>query len=142
MFSLQHLHPMFVHFPIVLILLAFFVEFLNFIRKEKSKFYNEASYYLMFLGSLAAIVTVLTGFFFTQDMIGEAGALRETHEDVAMISTVFITLAIVLRIIFRTQGNENRFRWIYQLLLLISAIAVMYAGLLGGNLVYNYLIGI
>ncbi|HPD32750.1 MAG TPA: DUF2231 domain-containing protein [Candidatus Kapabacteria bacterium] len=136
MFSLMHLHPMVVHFPIAIILLGFLAEFLFLTGKQKSDFLNKASYYLMLLGSIAAIVTVLTGLFFTQQMLGEKGLLRERHEQAAIITTVIITIATVLRIIFRTQGNEARFRWIYDILLLISSLCIMYTGNLGGNLVY------
>ncbi|MEN6510326.1 MAG: DUF2231 domain-containing protein [Chloroherpetonaceae bacterium] len=143
MFSILHIHPMVVHFPIALILLAFLVEFINLTRKDKSEFFNEASYYLMLLGSIAGIVTILTGFLFTQEMIGEAGILREQHEDMAVLSTICITIATVIRIVLRVRGKESsNMRWIYLVFFFISVLGIMYTGLLGGNLVYNYLIGI
>ena len=136
MFSLAHIHPMVVHFPIAIILLALLVEFLSIIIKEKSEFFKEASYYLMILACISAIVTLLTGFFFTEVMIGEDGILREQHERAAIITTIFITVATILRIIFRTNGKEAQLSWIYQILLLIGSLGVIYTGNLGGNLVY------
>lgn len=59
MFNTNHIHPMFVHFPIALITIGFFFDILNPFVKKKT--FIKCGYYLMILGTLSSFAAYLTG---------------------------------------------------------------------------------
>ena len=59
MFTSTHLHAMIVHFPVALVLVAFFTEVLGLILKKR--FYQKVSFYILVLAALSAIVAYITG---------------------------------------------------------------------------------
>lgn len=139
MISLNHLHPMLVHFPIALIVFGFIAEVASILyRKEVclSKF----GFYLLILGTLAAIVALLTGSLFTSEMSGAAKAVQETHELFAWItlSTLIVLSALRIFLKFRNQEATN-LKWIAFVLYGVAAISVSITGFYGGTLVYNYM---
>lgn len=139
MISLNHLHPMLVHFPIALIVFGFIAEVASILyRKEVclSKF----GFYLLILGTLAAIVALLTGSLFTSEMSGAAKAVQETHELFAWItlSTLIVLSALRIFLKFRNQEATN-LKWIAFVLYGLAAISVSITGFYGGTLVYNYM---
>ena len=70
---------MLVHFPIALVAFGFLAELVRaFYKKEVclSKF----GVYLLLSGTIAAVAAWLKGNFFTSEMSGSAGELKETHE--------------------------------------------------------------
>lgn len=58
MFNTNHIHPMFVHFPIALITIGFFFDISNLFVK---KTFIKCGYYLMILGKLSSFAAYLTG---------------------------------------------------------------------------------
>ena len=79
MISTTHLHPMLVHFPIALVVFGFIAEIAA-IYFKKEVCLSKAGYFLLIFGTLSAIVAWLTGNFFTAEMSGAAGEIKETHE--------------------------------------------------------------
>jgi len=65
MFSTDHLHPMIVHFPIALITVGFIAEVVSLFFKSE-KCLSKTGFYLMILGSLAAIAGWASGQLFTE----------------------------------------------------------------------------
>ncbi len=95
MFTTSHLHPMLVHFPIALIAIGFAANFVHvFIKKGKS--FSVIGFYLLIVGTLTALATLLTGVFLTSEMTGSAGEVRDSHELFAWITVILliVTLAI------------------------------------------------
>jgi uncharacterized membrane protein len=130
---------MLVHFPIALIVFGFIAEVASILyRKEVclSKF----GFYLLILGTLAAIVALLTGSLFTSEMSGAAKAVQETHELFAWItlSTLIVLSALRIFLKFRNQEATN-LKWIAFVLYGLAAISVSITGFYGGTLVYNYM---
>jgi len=142
MFSVSHLHPLLVHFPIALIIAGFFLEIFHLIFK-KEKCLSRGAYYLLLLGSLGAIAAYLAGEFFTNDFAGVAGEVQEIHELFASITlgTVILTLLIRLYLMIKKK-EETSLRWVYFALYALSAIFVGITGFYGGTLVFSYMIGI
>lgn len=139
MFSVAHLHPMLVHFPIAIVLVGFLADFIQvFIKKEQC--FSKMGFYLLIAGTLAAIVTVLSGFLFTPEMSGVIGEVRETHEHFAVITVLLLIAASVLRTMVFVKKIENkRLTWLIFAIYALAAITVSITGFLGGNLVYTYL---
>jgi len=142
MFDISHLHPLTVHFPIALIVTGFFLEALSLFFNKKEPCLSRAGFYLMLLGTLAAIAAYLTGAIFTEELKGKAGDMEEWHEMFAKF-TMFTMIAVsALRIFLMIRKKENTgLKWVVFGLYFIGFVFVGITGLLGGTLVYNFIIG-
>ena len=142
MFSTSHLHPLLVHFPIALVLFGFLTEFaLLFFKNEVSL--RKMGFYLLIAGTLSAIVTWLTGNFFTSEMDGAAGAIRATHELFATITLVLLVTTSILKSILLFLHNENsKLKILAFIMYGFAAISVGITGFFGGSMVYDYMMGL
>jgi len=142
MFSTSHLHPLLVHFPIALVIFGFLAE-LAFLFFKKETNLSKMGYYMLIAGTLAAIAAWLTGNFFTSEMDGAAGKIREMHELFATITLGFLLVTSVLRSALLMLKYENPTLNIFAFILYeLAAISVSITGYLGGSLVYNYMLGL
>jgi len=143
MFDISHFHPMIVHFPVALIITGFFAEVMSLFFNKKEPCLSKLGFYLMILGTLAAVAGYLTGEFFTNEMSGAAGELKEKHELFAKITMFVMIAASLIRIFLMWKKKEKgQMKWVVFALYFIATGTVGYAGFLGGSLVYNFLIGI
>lgn len=142
MFSTSHLHPLLVHFPIALVIFGFLAELVFlFFKKETSL--SKMGYYLLIVGTLAAIVTWLTGNFFTSELEGAAGKIRDSHELFATITLGFLLVTSVLKTSLLMLKNENpTLKTLAFVFYGIAAVSVSITGYLGGSLVYDYMLGL
>jgi uncharacterized membrane protein len=139
MFDTSHLHPMIVHFPIAIVMVGFLFEICALLFK-KQEWLPKASYWLLLLGTLAAIVAYISGELFTSDFSGTAAIVKHTHETLAAITLVTLIINSILKIYIMRKHLENTgLRWVSLALYLLSAICVGITGFYGGNLVYNYM---
>ncbi|MDP4239016.1 MAG: DUF2231 domain-containing protein [Bacteroidota bacterium] len=142
MFSTSHLHPLLVHFPIALVIIGFLAE-LAFLFFKKEASLNKMGYYLLIVGTLAAVVAWLSGNFFTSEMNGTAGKMRETHELFATITMGLLIATSGLRTIMLVLKNvDPRLKALAFVLYGLAAVTVSITGYLGGSLVYNYMLGL
>jgi uncharacterized membrane protein len=142
MFTTSHLHPMLVHFPIAIVMIGFLAE-LAFLFFKKEVSLGKMGYYLLIAGTLAALAAWLTGNFFTSEMDGAAGKIRETHELFATITLILLLVTSVLRTILLVFKNESSsLKALAFLLYALAAVTVSITGYLGGSLVYNYMLGL
>jgi len=130
---------MIVHFPIALVMIGFLAELLSlFIKKDT--FLPRMSFYLLIAGTLSAIAAVLAGVFFTNEMSGEAGTVRETHALFAFITLVLLVVTSIFKSLPYINGMvSNRTKIITFIFYLLAIITVSITGFLGGSLVYNYM---
>lgn len=133
----EHLHPLSVHFPIAIILVGFLFDLASLLFK-KEHCLSKAGFWLMILGTLAAVVSFFTGEYFSKELTGPAGELKETHEIFAK-STMYLMLgASVIRIFAVWSKKDKGFlKWLVFLLYMVGAGLVSYTGFLGGSLVYD-----
>lgn len=136
----DHFHPLSVHFPIVLILVGFLFDLIAlFFRKDHCL--SKAGFFLMILGTLGAVASFLTGEFFSKELIGPAGEVKETHQLMAKITMFVMIAASVIRIYaVIAKKDKGFFKWIVFALFLAGAAFVAYTGMLGGTLVYDYML--
>ena len=141
MFSTHHLHPLLVHFPIALVIVGFIAEIaFLFFKKEISL--SKTGYYLLIAGTLAAIAAWITGNFFTSEMDGAAGKIKDLHELFAIITLGLLLATSVIRSTLLFLKNENpNLKILVFILYGLAALSVSITGYLGGSLVYNYMLG-
>ena len=139
MISTSHFHPMLVHFPIAIVALGFIAELAAiFIKKEASL--PKIGFYLLIVGTLSAITAILSGVFFTAEMSGSAGEIKETHELLAWITVGLLFITSVLRSFIQIQKSEsNILKWMAFTLYALASVFVGLTGFYGGTLVYNYM---
>lgn len=142
MFETAHLHPMVVHFPIALILAGFLADTI-FIFYKRIGWLSNAGFWLMILGTLGACVAFLTGTLFTSEPTeGEIVGIFELHHTWAHITLTVMLLVSLIRIYAVMKHREERFKWLIYGLYMVGTAAVSATGLIGGNMVYSYMLGI
>ena len=142
MISATHLHAMFIHFPIALLIIGFSSELIGLLFKKT--FFNQVAFYLLLLGTLGTIASYLSG-----DAAGEGieeGALGKAigmHEEAATVALWFaIITALVYIAAYFLKYNQ---KWVKILSVsLFAAVigAIARAGYLGGQLVYKHGAGV
>ena len=142
MFKTDHLHPMLVHFPIALIIVGFTAEVVSLFFKSE-KCLSKTGFYLLILGTLAAIVAWSTGQLFTDHPSeGEILSIFERHKIGGWITIIVMIIGSAFRIwLIVKKKEETQLKWIAFGSYFLGFAAVSYTGFLGGIMVYNFLIG-
>ena len=134
-----HLHPSLVHFPIALFLSAFIFEIVSLYRRHK--LLHEAAFYIFVLAVVMTPLAVISGLL-------EANEWHLTNHGVFLKhrNLAFLTLGVSLisLLLFLTQGKLSRKNGkpIFLFILLLLSTLVMLTAYFGGELVYEYGIGI
>lgn len=133
-------HPMTVHFPIALLLVAFLFELLA-LSSKSNPLFSKIGFYLLIAGTLGAVVAVITGNLFTEEFTGPMGDTKEMHELFANIAMWSAIAASLLRIFMEIKKSTNTSLKLLAFAgLLVAVIAVSIAGYYGGSIVYDYMI--
>ena len=143
MFNTSHIHPMLVHFPIALLIVGFLFDIVSeFIKKEPCLL--KIAFILQLLGTLGVIAAYISGDSFTnwESLVGAAKSAFMEHDESATY-TIWIMIAatafrVVLVVLHRYKGW---FKYISLALFFIGVLCICRTGLLGGDLVYSYLVG-
>jgi uncharacterized membrane protein len=95
---LGRMHPMLLHFPIVLLLVSLIMEFLQFNIKEDSRaFYQNITSNIMFSGILLAAITVIMGIFLSLEDSYEGGEVLNWHKWSGVSIVFFASLIFIFR---------------------------------------------
>jgi len=143
MFNTDHLHPLIVHFPIALITVGFLAEVASlFFKKEKCL--STTGFYLMILGSLAAIAGWSSGQLFTEHPDeGEILTVFQKHATGALITMILISAGTIFRIwLVIKKKEQTSLKWVVFVFYLLAFAAVTFTGFMGGTMVYNFMIGL
>ena len=129
--SLGRMHPMLLHFPIVLILMALMMEFFRFNKKyAEQSFYHLVNQYLLLFAAIAGVVTALMGLFLAQEA-GYSGELLAWHKWTGAAIVVVSSLLYGFRT--RIWYNERTARFCS----LISVFILILAGHFGATLTHG-----
>ncbi len=143
MVDLTYLHPMVVHFPIALIIVAFLFELGGTILKRES--FASGAFWLLLLGTAALIVTYFSGRSAGGE-IAESGMLKaalEAHEDAATLTLMLILAAFSFRLaLMATRRFRRGYRWSFIALLFVGVLSIARTGSYGGDLVYKHAAGV
>jgi len=142
MFTASHLHAMFIHFPIALLIIGFLSEVISLFSKKE--FFKKGGFYLLVLGTLGTIASYLSGNAAGEGI--EEGPLEkvmELHEQAATITlwlTIVTALAYAAVFIFQYKKSWVKIVSIILFAAVIGGIAR--TGYLGGELVYKHGAGV
>jgi uncharacterized membrane protein len=156
MSSLTHIHPMFVHFPIGLLVVYALMEILSlpFLNRKSYWFYIKGSFAI--LGALTALVTIPTGLLIKNELAGDDYIARivNVHAPFAIGTTVVFAI-IALSYIGAWKEKEALAQGRYYssiltrlkrlvldtplviFLALIGLAGIMITGALGATMVYG-----
>jgi len=131
-----NVHPLFVHFPIALWLAALFFEILAVWRASDD--WHRTAARLLYLGTLAGAITVLTGFA-SEDSVpsGPAHAALEIHKW-TMLATFSFAVGLCMFAFFARENFTARFRKLLLLGLLLLAVLLTLGTDRGAQLVYQF----
>ena len=144
------LHPLVVHFPIALLILAGVIEIVNVFAKKE--LLNKFGTLLLVLGVISGFVTLATGDgaeHFAESKWGDAVESQiEPHENFADISMIIYSVLTVIKILFRhnifkfsfLQSKALRGGIMSVLIVLLSLggiASLAVTGHLGGKIVYE-----
>jgi uncharacterized membrane protein len=125
------LHPGIVHFPIALLGVAAFLEFLQILRKKSEAAPGTTS--LAYLAAAAAVPASFFGFMLA-DYEGSEGSLIDFHKWTGVASTVVAIIAALCAT--RVKSSPVAVK-VLRLALIVGATLVMATGYLGGELVFG-----
>lgn len=133
---LGRFHPLFVHFPIALILFAGFCEFLFMVQGKE--FLSVAARFVLYYASALAIVAVVLGL---ADATGTPidATLQGTFEGHRLMGVTTAVMALLAALLAR-MASRQRSAWcvrLYRLALLLAMASVAVTGHLGGTLVFG-----
>lgn len=144
----MNLHPMVVHFPIALLVVGFgFATLAMFCKKcnavgctdpTKPSCVQKVAYWLLSLGALSGAAAVLSGIVFTNEMVGPLGSLRNTHEVLAISTTVVALIAAGVYTYYIYKARIAQVQVIGYALYALAALLVSVTGHYGGLMVYMF----
>jgi len=142
MITAPHLHAMVIHFPIALLMAGFLSELIALISKKE--FFKNASFYLLLLGAIGAIVAYVSGSYagdgMTDDILQEP---LELHEEAALVTLWLAIITALFRAAMHYFKYETAWaKWASFLLFAILVGYVARTGYLGGQLVFKHGAGI
>lgn len=143
MFDVTHLHPMIVHFPIALLIIAFLADLAGITLKRE--FFSRMGLILMVLGTLGVVAAYLSGDF-AADGLTEAGPLKlaiEDHEGAAVLTLWIMVITTIVRLgMVAFRKYSGMVRWIPLALFLVGVASMARTGYYGGELVFKHAAGV
>ena len=139
-----NVHPLFVHFPIALLLVALLLDGVAIIgRRERWRACSGAVLVLAALGAIAAAVSGWVAEEIVEPAVNGIGQgeLLEDHRTAALIMMGLAVVLAAWRRLLKMEHPRGGWRWLYLGLLLAAAIMLATAADLGGQLVYGHGIG-
>ncbi len=138
---MPNFHPLFVHFPIALIVVIAFCEIAALLTRKT--IFRQASLVLAVFVVFGAIGSVATGLAAEESVEHSAAAheLMETHELVGIIFLGIVVIYAVMRLVFRNRSGGIT-ALICAILAVVALAVVFYGAYLGGEMVYRYGVGV
>ncbi len=128
---LGRLHPLIVHFPIGLLVVALILEIYSWRRKGQT--FRAGQQIILLIGALSALVSVVFGLLL-KDQDEYIGNSLTIHQWSGIATAL---LAIVTWYFFRLSGQRNQLITIYRAFLVCSVIGVTIAGHYGASLTHG-----
>ena len=130
---LGRLHPMIVHFPIGILVVAIFLEILTLGGKRTNL--REGIYWMLLIGTLTAIFSVVFGLIL-HNVENQSGEWVEYHEWGGILTAVASGIALFFYQKFQRKSNPSDLKF-YRIALSIAVIALTITGHLGAGLTHG-----
>ena len=139
--NIEYIHPMIVHFPIALLIMAFVADIASYIFKNL-KHLESTGYYLMISGTIGVFAAFISGFFFTEHPVeGLIYEVFEKHQIWGIITTSVFIIASVLRVSMKYEKEKDKFtKVIFYVLYSFGIIGLIYTSHHGSILVFEFMI--
>lgn len=132
---LNDLHPIFVHFPIALLLVSFGLTAVARLRPE----FHETSWLLLVLGGLSTLPATITGLIAHEPYEETASMMFiQSHEMLGIIGTVFTLGVLLWRWQSRKRGEDVGLTTPYLAVAIVGMLWLFVLGGTGGELVYEH----
>ncbi len=139
MFELPpHLHPMIIHFPIALFLMALALDILSFVTKKET--FHQSALTLYVIAALLTPLVVRTGIW-EATKIGLSHPLLDEHRTFALWTMWTSLMSLPLLWLIKKEAPKY-FRILFLVFLISTAILVSIGADKGGRMVYEYGVGI
>lgn len=139
---------MVVHFPIALLVVGFGFATLSMFCKKcnavgctdptKPSCIEKVAYWLLSLGALSGVGGVMSGMLFTSAMEGPMGALRATHQLLAISTTVVALIAAGIYTYYIYKARIRQVQVIGYALYAVATLLVCITGHYGGLMIYMF----
>ncbi len=143
-----NIHPMLVHFPIAILGIAIFFDFVSFfLPREKKWWTEEATAFLYGIGAVAAIIAYYTGTLAADSVMlpAEAQSVLTEHADLAWITIWFYGLYAIARIAatwWTSEKHRMKFHIGFFLLSLVGMYFLYQTGDHGAKMVFKHGVGV
>ncbi len=128
---LGRLHPMMVHFPIGLLIVALILELVSWRKKDKS--FRSGIYVVLIIGVVSAVLSCLFGLLLkSQDDYNSDTLTIHQWTGIATAALAILTLYL-----FKRSGSNARLLRVYRSFLLLSVAGVSIAGHMGASLTHG-----
>lgn len=137
---LNHLHPIFVHFPIVLITIALLYDLIVSIRRRALPL--KQGIWIWLAAAISAWLSVATGP--EEDAFGNTSFL-EIHSTLADITAWVVSILTAARLFMIFRGKQSFVKFslaVYLAVAVASCALVLGTGFYGGKMVYDNGIGV
>lgn len=134
-----HIHPIMVHFPIAIILVATLYDF--FLAITKKQVSPKRGYWLWLIAFLSAWIAVGTGP--EEDARGNTNVF-EYHQNLADLTTIiaFVVVAVRTFFIWKKKDFVRVSLALYLILSLLTTAGILSVGYFGGKMVYDQGVGV
>jgi uncharacterized membrane protein len=130
---LGRLHPLIVHFPIALLIIALVLEFLTLNRKRQEL--RHGINFLLIIGSASALAAVAFGLLLkAQDDYG--GSVLTIHQWSGIATAILSVVTVALHRLFIRDGKVQILKY-YRALLVFTVVSVTIAGHYGASLTHG-----
>lgn len=138
MITAPHLHAMVIHFPIALLIIGFLSECIALFSNHQ--FFKNTSFYLLFLGTIGAIVAHLSGSYASDGMTDSLFQQPlGMHEEAAFVTLWLSIITLVFKaVIYFIDLEKSWAKWMSFVLFAFLVASVARTGYLGGELVFKH----
>lgn len=136
--AIERVHPMAVHFPIALLIVSVFLDFLRVAAKKE--IFEKSGFHLLVLGVVSAAIAVIFGLL-AEDAAPKISVVHdiiETHEILAFVTTGIFAALLIIRYIFIRKNNFDKIRIVYLIVSVVGIGILLTTAFLGGELVYEH----
>jgi uncharacterized membrane protein len=128
-------HPAASHFPVALLVAAALAELLAIVTGRS--FFECPARYCLWFGALGAVLTALLGWFMAGFRLADHAGLLTLHRWVGTAVAFSASLVLLLDERRRCRPDKGGVRLAFRIGLLIVMSLVLYAGFLGGAMIYG-----